>query len=110
MSVFSTGKYAIAICDRCGQQYNFHQLRKEWNGLKTCPECWEPKHPQLSPRYHSADAQALPWSRPARQEPMTVNVGAPGDSAFTSDGMMPSEQTERLLLQPRLGTVTIVIS
>lgn len=111
MGVFASGKYALAICDRCGQQYDFSQLRKEWNGLMTCPECWEPKHPQLDPKNNrSGDAQALPWARPARQEPMTVNVGAPGDSAFTSDGMMPSQQTERLLLQPRLGTVTIVIS
>jgi len=110
MSTFASGKLALAICDRCGQQYKFLELKKEWNGLMTCPECYEPKHPQLDPPYHSADALALPWARPARQEPMTVYVGAPGDSAFTSDGMMPSQQTERLLLQPRLGTVTIVIS
>lgn len=110
MATFATGKHAIALCDRCGQQYNFHQLKKEWNGLMTCPECFEPKHPQLDKKYNSTDAQALPWSRPARQEPLVVEVGAPGDSAFTSDGMQPSEQTERLLLQSRLGKVTIVTS
>jgi len=87
MSVFSTGKYAIAICDRCGQQYNFHQLRKEWNGLMTCPECWEPKHPQLVTKNNrSGDPQALPWARPARTEtpvpvmldldPLTVTQGS----------------------------------
>jgi NAD-dependent SIR2 family protein deacetylase len=110
MATFTTGKHALAICDRCGQQYKFHQLKQEWNGLKTCPECFETKHPQLTPSYHSGDAQALPWTRPARQEPMTVFVGAPGDSAFTSDGMQPSKQTEKLLLQPKLGKVTIVTS
>jgi len=110
MATFATGKYALAICDRCGQQYKFTQLQEEWNGLMTCPECFEPKHPQLDPSYHSADAQALPWTRPARQEPVVVEVGAPGDSAFTSDGMQPSEQTEKLLLQSKLGTVTIVTS
>ena len=110
MAVFATGKYALAICDRCGQQYNFNQLRQEWNGLKTCPECYEPKHPQLDPPYHSADAQALPWSLPARQEPVTVFVGAPGDSAFTSNGMQPSTQTRDLNPITSVGTVTIVIS
>ena len=75
MATFATGKYAIAICDRCGQQYKFHQLRQEWNGLKTCPDCFETKHPQLEPPYHSADAQALPWARPARVEPTIVFVG-----------------------------------
>lgn len=86
MATFATGKYALAICDRCGQQYKFSQLQQEWNGLKTCPECWEPKHPQLDPRYHSADAQALEWTRPARTEttvpiildlnPLTVTQGS----------------------------------
>ena len=49
MAVFASGKYALAICDRCGQQYKFLELKKEWNGLEVCPECYEPKHPQLDP-------------------------------------------------------------
>ena len=110
MATFATGKYALALCDRCGQQYKFTQLQEEWNGLMTCPECFETKHPQLDPRYHSADAQALPWVRPARQEPVIVFVGAPGDSAFTSNGMQPSTQTRDLNPVTSVGTVTIVIS
>lgn len=107
---FATGKYALGICDRCGQQYELLQLKKEWNGLFTCPECWEPKHPQLDPPYHAADAVAVKNPRPARIEPMTVYVGAPGDSAFTSNGMMPSRQENQLLIACRVGTVEIVIS
>jgi len=110
MAVFASGKYALAICDRCGQQYKFLELKKEWNGLQVCPECYEPKHPQLEPTYHSADAQALPFTRPAREEPVTVFVGSPGDSAFTSNGMQPSEQTRDLNPVTSVGTVTIVIS
>ena len=110
MATFATGKFAIALCDRCAQQYNFHQLRQEWNGLMTCPECFETKHPQLNPTYHAGDAQALPWARPARQEPMTVFVGAPGDSAFESNGMQPSKQIRQLLISSRVGNVTVVIS
>ncbi len=103
MGAFATGKHAIALCDRCGQQYKFLRLRKEWNGLMTCPECFEPKHPQLDPPHHNADAQALPWSRPARQEPMTVFVGAPGDSAFESNGMQPSPQSSELIIGSNIG-------
>ena len=107
MATFATGKYALAICDRCGQQYKFLQLKKEWNGLQVCPECYESKHPQLEPKDDSADAQALPFTRPARLEPVTVLVGAPGDSAFQSNGMQPSQQIKRLVSQLSLGEVTV---
>tara|TARA_R100000278_G_scaffold24127_1_gene22306 strand:+ start:2091 stop:2798 length:708 start_codon:yes stop_codon:yes gene_type:complete len=107
MAVFASGKYALAICDRCGQQYKFLQLKKEWNGLQVCPECYESKHPQLEPKDDSADAQALPFTRPARLEPVTVFVGAPGDSVFESSGMQPSQQIKRLVSQLSLGEVTV---
>ena len=107
---FANGNRAIALCDRCGQQYKYLQLRQEWNGLFTCPSCFEPKHPQLDPGYHAADAIALRDPRPARQEPVTVFVGAPGDSAFTSDGMIPSTQSTELLIASTVGKVTVVIS
>ena len=107
---FANGNRAIALCDRCGQQYKYLQLRQEWNGLFTCPSCFEPKHPQLDPGYHAADAIALRDPRPARQEPVTVFVGAPGDSAFTSDGMIPSTQSTELLIASTVGKVSVVIS
>ena len=110
MGNFATGKHAIAICDRCGQQYKFLRLKQEWNGLYVCPECYEPKHPQLDPPHHKADAQALPWSRPARQEPMTVFVGAPGDTAFESNGMQPAQESRELIIGSSVGIVTVVIS
>ena len=110
MATFASGKYAIAICDRCGQQNKFTQLKQEWNGLKVCPECFETKHPQLDPGYHAADAEALPWARPARQEPTTVFVGAPGDSAFESNGMQPANQSRELLIGSSIGKVIVVIS
>jgi len=107
---FATGKYSQGICDRCGQQYDLLQLKEEWNGLFTCPECYEVKHPQLDPPYHAADAVAVQNPRPARIEPMTVFVGAPGDSAFTSNGMMPSTPEQDLILGTRIGRVTVTIS
>jgi|TARA_E500000318_G_scaffold23497_1_gene23865 NAD-dependent SIR2 family protein deacetylase len=110
MAVFASGKYALAICDRCGQQYKFLQLKKEWNDLQVCPECYEPKHPQLEPSHHEADAQALPFTRPAREEPVIVNVGAPGDSAFESNGMQPSTESKKLIITMKVGNVTVSTS
>ena len=110
MAVFASGKYALAICDRCGQQYKFLQLKKEWNGLMTCPECFETKHPQLEKKNDPTDAQALPWSRTARLEPVTVYVGAPGDSAFEANGMQPSRETKKLIITTKVGNVTVSTS
>jgi hypothetical protein len=49
---FASGKYSIAECDRCGQQFKLKKLRTEiiktkQYDLKVCEECWDPDHPQL---------------------------------------------------------------
>ena len=44
---YSVGKFALGLCDRCGFEYKLNELKEEWNKLKTCPECFEPKAPQL---------------------------------------------------------------
>lgn len=49
---FASGRIAIAMCDRCGQQYKLKQLRTEIvkqrkYELLVCPECWDPDQPQL---------------------------------------------------------------
>ena len=74
MARFAVGARSQAICDRCGLQYDYLQLRQEWNGLRTCPECWEIKHPQLDPIYPPTEPQALLNPRPDRIEPMDVPV------------------------------------
>jgi hypothetical protein len=62
---FSSGKYAIAQCDRCGFRYKLSQLKtlviktKEIN-IRVCPECWEEDHPQLKLGMHPVnDPQAV---------------------------------------------------
>ena len=110
MARFAAGKNAFGISDRSGFRYRLKDMRKEWNGSLVGPDEYEAKHPQLEPSYHSADAQALPWTRPARQEPMTVFVGLVGDSAFQSNGMQPAEQSRELLIGSSIGKVTVVIS
>ena len=107
---FAVGKESQAICDRCGFQYYYLDLKKEWNGLFVCPECYEPKHPQLEPPYSKPDPEALQNPRPDRLEPTIVFVGAPADSAFESNGMQPATQIRELIIGSSLGKVTVVIS
>jgi hypothetical protein len=69
-SRFASGKYAISMCDRCGQQYKLKELRKltiktQQIDIKVCKECWEPDQPQLSlGLYPVNDPQALREPRP----------------------------------------------
>jgi|TARA_A100000171_G_scaffold1547_1_gene1682 hypothetical protein len=107
---FASGKFSQAICDRCGFQVPYLNLSKEWNGLLVCQECYEPKHPQLDPGYHSADAEALENPRPQEQLPLIVEVGIPNDTFFTSNGMQPSTISDDLNIGTSLGTVEVVIS
>ena len=67
---FSSGKFAIAECDRCGFRYKLSQLKnlviKTKNvSIKVCPTCWEPDQPQLSlGLYPVNDPQAVREPRP----------------------------------------------
>ena len=67
---FSSGKFAIAECDRCGFRYKLKQLKqlviKTKNvNILVCPTCWEPDQPQLSlGLYPVNDPQAVRNPRP----------------------------------------------
>ena len=69
-SKYSSGKYAIAECDRCGQRFMLKELRKQtlktkMYNVKVCPECWDPDHPQLQlGMYPVNDPQAVREPRP----------------------------------------------
>ncbi len=127
---FASGRFSRAVCDRCGQEYKYQQLKKEWNGLFVCPECYEPKHPQLDPPYHPPDPEAIQDPRVESNKilkddsptgpddatfdtfsqpmPMTVFLGEPGDSAFLTtvqstspaDGSNPTDSNSMLPQTP----------
>jgi len=67
---YSSAKYSIAECDRCGQRYKLTELRKltiktKMVSIKVCPECWEPDQPQLQlGMYPVYDPQAVQEPRP----------------------------------------------
>jgi len=68
MSSFASGKKSQAISDRSGMAFPYSEMVKEWNGMLVHRSEFESKHPQLQPRAHSADAQALRDARTDRTE------------------------------------------
>ena len=135
-SKFSSGKFAIAECDRCGFRYKLKQLKrlviKTKNiNILVCSTCWEPDQPQLSlGLYPVNDPQAVRNPRPDvsyYQSGTTglqlTNSGDPGPpgggsriiqwgwnpvgGARADDaGLTPND----LVAQGQLGTVTVVIT
>jgi len=99
---YATGKRSLAICDRCGQRYRYLELRKEWTGFKTCPDCFEPKHPQLEPSKVPFEPQVLHEPRPDAPETVDIIVSFPvvNSQTFVTEPFLPS-------LTARVGTVTL---
>lgn len=77
---FTSGKHAIAECDRCSFRFKLSELKKltiktKQVSIKVCKECWEQDHPQLQlGMYPIADPQAV-------REPRR-------DNSYTSSGLL----------------------
>lgn len=99
---YASGKRSLAICDRCGQRYRYPKLRKEWTGLKTCPDCFEPKHPQLEPSKVPFEPQVLHEPRPDIREVSGITVSFP---VINSDTFSLEPQLQPL--QAQVGSVTL---
>ena len=69
-SKYSSGKFAIAQCDRCNFRYKLSQLKRLVIKTKNvdilvCQNCWEPDQPQLQlGMYPVNDPQAVRNPRP----------------------------------------------
>ena len=103
MGKFSRGRYSLMISDRSGAAFPYREMVQEWNGAWVHNSEYEPKQPQVSPRPHGADPQALEHAKPARTEfavadllendPLEtyqtasaiVNVNLPGHGYTTGD-------------------------
>ena len=87
---FASGKRSLAISDRSGQAFPYREMVKEWNGSLVHISEFEPKHPQLDPPYHKADAIALQNPRTMKfQQPTdisTINPQAPNDNTIADSG------------------------
>ena len=64
MAKFSSGKYAQFISDRSGFAFPYQEMVVEWTGARVHTSEFEPKSPQVSPKPHGADPQALEHARP----------------------------------------------
>jgi len=119
---YSKGKYSQFISDRSGQAFPYTQMVKEWNGSLVHISEYEPKHPQLDPKHHKADAQAL---INARSQDFTftsggngeaiANLTLPGEFAYmTNPNSMipddPSYQNSQRVVGIYTGNVTVVVS
>lgn len=125
---FAQGRRAIAICDRCGFQFQLKELKelviktKQVN-IKVCKECWEPDQPQLQlGMFPVDDPQGLRNPRPDSsylQSGLLADGFAGGGSrdiqwgynpvggAHSTDaGLTPND----LVLTMEVGTVTIVVT
>jgi hypothetical protein len=125
---FASGKWAIAMCDRCGQQFKLKTLKteiiktKQYN-LLVCNACWDPDHPQLQlGMYPVNDPQAL--RNPRRdttyfQAGLNANGDPTGGSRQIQWGWNPvgmaqafdAEETPNDLVSVlEVGTVTVTIT
>ena len=77
MSKFSTGKYALGVSDRSGFVYKLNDMKLEWTGALVGPDEWEKKQPQLDPRKHIMDPQALRNPRATTPMVLSIYVGVP---------------------------------
>ena len=87
---FASGKRSLAISDRSGLAFPYREMVKEWTGALVHISEFEPKHPQIDPPYHKADAVALQNPRTQRfQQPTdisTINPQAPNDDTIADSG------------------------
>ena len=133
MPRYATGKFALRISDRSGAAFPYNEMVKEWNGSTVHISEFEPKHPQLDPRYHPNDPQSLQNAKPqiisatvdlginmvarnifgAKKQTITQFNPIPAPGAFETvivNTMQPNESNKEVKLNSFLGTVTVNIS
>jgi|TARA_R110000796_G_scaffold208240_1_gene324507 hypothetical protein len=107
---YASGKHSIAICDRCGFQYKYTELKKEWTGFFVCAECYEDKEPQLKPIPHASDPQALKNPRPSVS--FTAGTGVvrtiDPNAMITTTGDSIGSEFLGVNGTTEIGTVTVV--
>jgi hypothetical protein len=110
---FASAKWALGICDRCGQTYKLKQLKglvvKTKNiNILVCPTCWEPDQPQLSlGLYPVDDPQALQNARPDTNKGTDIGWGWNPVGLYNPLGLVGL--VDVLQATGQVGSVTVVI-
>ena len=87
-----------------------HQLKKQWNDWKACPECYDPKQPQLEIPTNTVDPQALYEPRPSIDVEAgegVVRTENPGFVNSKEDLIGHAFRTNSL--NGQLGSITVVV-
>jgi len=110
---YAKGTHSLAICDRCGWAYPYLSMRVEWNNLKVCPECYEPRQPQDIPAKQTFDPEALYQPRPEVSLPQAelgkVTTENPSPMTDTTDDTIGTMFTG-IEGDTELGTITVTTS
>jgi hypothetical protein len=56
-------------CDRCSQRWRRSKMITEWDGLKVCPPCLDPRPPQMTPPNIYPEGIPFPDARPPQDNP-----------------------------------------
>lgn len=131
MSRYASGKQSYFISDRSGFRYPYRDMKVEWTGAAVGPDEFEHKHPQLEPRKHPSDPQALKNARPENNSiPATItfptfntttfrfistpkmigSVGVMTPTGTTSPGSSASVTLTGVFGTGALGTPTVSIT
>ena len=110
-NMYAQGRKALGICDRCGFTFKLKELRYETenkvrNGLRVCPECFDPDHPQFDVnRVSTIDPQALYDARVDTGEEASARLFAfdPVGGGITALG----SRTVGLDMRGELGEITL---
>lgn len=115
-SKFSSGKNAIAECDRCGFRYKLRQLKEltiktKTVNIKVCPTCWERDQPQLQLGMYSInDAQAVRDPRPDNSYAQSRDIQWGWNPVGLNNPFGISGLTNSLEADAEVGTVDVTTS
>ncbi len=102
---FSSGKNAIAECDRCGFRFKLTKLKREVVKTKNyellvCGPCWDPDQPQLQlGMYPVDDPQGVRNPRPDRSYVASGTTGLQvivGNGSGIDENGVPSEGSRNI--------------
>jgi hypothetical protein len=102
MANFTSGKFAQAMCDRCGDKVFYKKLILEWTGLRVCKECLDEKDPLEFPTNFPVDPESLQNPRPDTDvEAGQGTISVPSKLGSTFAGIE---------LECEVGNVTVTVA
>ena len=115
---YTSGKHAIADCDRCGFQYKLKELKSLYvrtkdTHIKVCKNCWEPDHPQnMQGMYPVDDPQAVQDPRPDNSFGVVGGESSRGiqwgwDPVGLNNSLQLTGLEDNLEATGAIGTVTV---